>query len=214
MIKILIAFDDVDIVLGNYFNENKIRISDIFNDTFNDKGRICLFDNSMCVENTISDILPNENSNPFVFVAYTHGNEDSLYCNHLPFVSDKNSNLLKNSLFYSTACKIGINLGHNLIINGCFTFVGFDDLSWVFNDPANWKINIDCDNYALILFLTKDIEIKEAVNLSKSYHENRIDYLRQIGENPLYMTALNKNKNALICLGNQNLMRSDLFFAV
>lgn len=148
---------------------------------------------------------------PFVFIAYTHGSENGLVVNGNSFVSRNNSHYFKDSLFYSTACLVGKGLAMDLIGEGCKAFVGFSEESEVFAKSHIRKIFIDCDNYALKMFLTTNATIGDSVKAAKQYYSSKIDKLLEFKENVLFVSALVNSRDSLICEGNKDLIKEDLF---
>jgi hypothetical protein len=151
------------------------------------------------------------NSNPFVFIAYTHGIEDGLRCNGNSFVSVDNCDQFINSLFYSTACLIGKKLAPQLIDKGCKAFVGFREESEVFENATYRQTFIECDNFALKMFMISDTSIGQSFEAMKNHYTNKIDRLMEFGEDPLFISTLTANREALICMGDKNLKKEDFF---
>jgi hypothetical protein len=158
-------------------------------------------------------VIPRLNPTPFLFVAYTHGVEDGLICNGNAFVSTNNSHNFENSLFYSTACLVGKELAPDLINKRCRAFIGFKDESKVlFEDSSYRKVFMDCDNYALKKFMMSDTTIEEAFEAMKKYYTTKIDHYLSI-KDLLVAGDLVENREALVCLGDKNLKKEDLFIS-
>jgi len=155
--------------------------------------------------------MPNLNSYPFILIAYTHGFENGLRCNGSTYISNHNCNLFRNSLFYSTACLIGKELGPALIENGCKTFVGFNEESEVFEKVYFRDICLNCDNYALKLLMISDKTIGQSFEAMKRYYTDQIDHLIEIGEDPVFIASMRANREALVCIGDRNLRKEDLY---
>ena len=61
------------------------------------------------------------------------------------------------------------------------------------------------------MFMTSDTSIGKAFNSMKDHYTNKIDRLMELREDPLFIGALTANREALICLGNKELKKEDLF---
>ena len=212
MINFVIAFDNQNSELGQYFEDCKNDIVSILDEQSYLVKSSSQIASNRCNLAYIDISIPQINSNPFVFIAYTHGIEDCLRCNGASFVSIDNSHHFKNSLFYSTACFIGRKLAPKLINNGCKTFIGFNDESKVlFENPVYKKAFIDSDNFAIKMFITSDVTIGQAFEAMKNHYSNKIYRAVELGEDPIFIGILEANKEALICLGDKNLKKEDLF---
>lgn len=99
MINIVIAFDNQNITLGLYFDDCKKDIVDFFNEQDGLMQSCYEIPSPQCNMAYIDVAIPKLNSNPFVFIAYTHGIANGLRCNGNSFVSLVNSHYFVNSLF-------------------------------------------------------------------------------------------------------------------
>jgi hypothetical protein len=212
MINIVIVFDNQNAELGSYFDDCKKDIVDFF-DEQNGLVQSCFEVSSPQCNMAYIDIqIPRLNSNPFIFIAYTHGIEDGLRCSGVLFVSTVNSHHFTNSLFYSTACLVGKKLAPDLINKGCKAFIGYMEESEVFKN-ANYKQTfIECDNYAIKMLLTvPEATVGTSFTAMKNHFTNKIDRLQEMGESLLFTASLVANREALTCLGDKNLKKEDLF---
>ncbi|GHT04357.1 hypothetical protein FACS189423_06920 [Bacteroidia bacterium] len=215
MINVVIAFDDKDAALGKYFEDCQEDIFFILEDQSVFINSCFRVSQLKCNVSYIDTVISQLNCDPFIFIAYTHGIANGLRCNENSFVSVANGHHFSNSLFYSTACHIGKSLAPELIKKGCKAFIGFKEASSVIFKNANYrKIFLECDNFALKMFLTvPNTSIKQAFDAMKNYYTTKIDYLRDVLEDPIVAGYLLANREALICLGNENLKKEDLFLS-
>jgi hypothetical protein len=213
MVNIVIAFDNHNAVLGQYFEDCQKDFVDLLDEQNHLVKSCSKVPSPQCNVAYIDIAIPRINSNPFIFVAYTHGVDDGLKCNGVPFVSVSNCRHFVNSLFYSTACLIGIKLAPELIDNGCKAFIGFKEESEVFQNASYRQTFIECDNYALKMFMTSDTTVGKAFDSMKNYYTNKIDHLIELGEDPLFIAVLTANRESLVCLGDRNLRKEDLFLS-
>ncbi len=211
MINIVIAFDNQNAGLGQYFEDCQKDIVALLDEQSQLVKSCTTVPSPQCNAAYIDISIPKLNSNPFIFIAYTHGIDDGLKCCGASFVSMNNCYHFANSLFYSTACLIGRKLAPELISRGCKTFIGFKEESEVFQNASYRQTFIECDNYALKMFITSDTTVEQAFNSMKNHYTNKIDRLMEFGEDPLFIGALIANREALICLGNKKLKKSDFF---
>jgi hypothetical protein len=211
MINIIIAFDNQNSILGQYFEDCQKDIITLLDEQKHLINFCHQIPTPLCNVGYIDITMPILNSKPFIFIAYTHGVDDGLRCNGDSFISVNNCQHFINSLFYSTACLIGKKLAPELINQGCKTFIGFKEASEVFENASYRQIFIECDNFALKMFMISDTSIGESFDAMKNYYTNKIDRLMEFGEDPLYIASLIANREALICIGDKNLKKEDLF---
>jgi hypothetical protein len=210
MINIVIAFDNQNTVLGQYFEDCQTDIRMVLDEQTQLVISSTIVPSGSCNEAYLDQVIPQLNSYPFVFIAYTHGIENGLRCNGSTFISKHNCIHFKNSLFYSTACLIGRELGPELINKGCRTFVGFNEESVVFDNATFRDIFLKCDNYALKLFMISDKTIGQSFEAMKQYYTSQIDRLMELGEDPVFIGSLTANREALICIGDMYLKKEDM----
>lgn len=211
MINYMIFCDDLDMNLGSYFCKSEINFYDFINehdDLINNYERIYSEEAYLCHVNSIAKKF---NKTPFVVVSYTHGSPIRLICNGLPIVCSLNSHLFVNSLFYSTACFVGRELAYELISKGCKTFIGFKEESLVPVNELYHDIFINCESFALKLFFLENVTIGYAFNSMKAYMETQVDRLIEVYNDPFCASFLNANKDALICIGDENIKKEGMF---
>lgn len=211
MINFIVSFDDLDPALGKYFRESHVDFYDFISEHPNLLNAYKEISTSGICIDYINKITKKYNSKPFIYIAYSHGNPNEFRCAGMPYIWYSNTKNFINSFIYSTACHTGKNLAYNLIDNGCKIFVGYKEESYVFLKDEFRRISINCDNYALKMFLLMDVSIEEAVNSMKRYITQQIDRLDENAEDPLYMAKLTANREALVCLGNTSLKKEDVF---
>jgi hypothetical protein len=212
MINIVIAFDNQNVSLGRYFEDCQKDIAALLEEQKHLVKSFSPIPSPQCNVAYIDVNIPPLNPNPFLFIAYTHGIDNGLRCNGASFVSTDNCVHFTNSLFYSTACLIGRELAPALIEKGCRTFIGFnEETTVIFEDPAYRQTFIECDNFALKMFMTSDTTVGQAFESMKNHYTNKIDRAVELGEDIVYTSFLRENRDALVCLGDKNLKKEDLF---
>jgi len=205
MINIVIAYDDQNADLGQYFIDCQNDITALLAEQDHLANSCSLVTSRLCNVAYIDLAIPQINPSPFVFIAYTHGIDDGLRCDGVSFVSMDNCHHFSNSFFYSTACLIGKKLAPELIRHGCKAFIGFKEESVAFKKASYKQTSIKCDNFALQMFLTSNASIGQSFDAMKNYYTNKIDHFLELGEDLLFIGDLIANREALVCLGNKTL---------
>ncbi len=159
MINTVIAYDNFDNEIGDYFNRSYLHLDELRNQT---TISITGIDGGNCSQTSINDLIPLFNQSPFVFVGLSHGTDDGLSLRGIDYyIQQNNANLFLNSFFYSTACHIGRCLGDILISHNCKCFIGYTDKSEVPLVPDYEDLFIECELHALKNFFltTKSIQV-------------------------------------------------------
>jgi hypothetical protein len=212
MINIVIAFDNQNASLGRYFEDCQKDVAALLEEQKHLVKSFSSISSSQCNVAYIDITIPQLNPNPFIFIAYSHGIDNGLRCNGGSFVSIDNCAHFSNSLFYSTACLVGKKLAPALIEKGCRTFVGFnEETTVIFEDPSYRQTFIECDNYAFKMFMTSDASIGQSFEAMKNHYTNKIDRAVELGEDIVFISFLRENRDDLVCLGDKNLKKEDLF---
>ncbi|HEY0743536.1 MAG TPA: hypothetical protein VGD40_18840 [Chryseosolibacter sp.] len=205
MINILIACDENDLDLGNYFHQSYLHVFDVLDPQL---VAVITLQSIDCTEVNINLHTSNYNGNPFIFIGLSHGNEEQLV-SHEVYVSESNAVSFANSIFYTCACLCGSSLAQKLIEQNCSTFVGYNRTVYVIEDF--FDVFLTCQNFAIRSFLTNDEPISVSVEKMKGYYDDEIDRLVAGDINETIAAAnLVSNRNCLVLLGNGNLTRSDL----
>ena len=99
-----------------------------------------------------------------------------------------------------------------LINRGCRSFIGFtEETTVIFENPQHKEAFIECDNFALKLFMVSNTSIGQAFEAMKNHYTKKIDRAIELGEDILYISFLRDNRDALVCLGDKNLKKEDLY---
>lgn len=200
MTKIILAFDDEDDIMGE-FNRGCQEDYQLF---------LADYDYPTSTINTaqLNDLniqLQTTNVNhPFIFVAYSHGQNEGLYARSEAYVSTSiNNTCFTQSFFYTVSCHAADSLGTCLIENGCFGFFGYKSL---FNFWVGYKSFSHCANYGFFLFLQGQ-DTKAIYNAMIEEYNNHID--QTYSESALVASLLLDNRRALIYKG-QNITIANL----
>lgn len=207
MISAIIAYDDIDYEIGDYFNKSYLHLDKLRSQTIS----ITAIDGSNCFETTINDLIPTFNQNPFIFVGLSHGSDDGLSLRGVDYyVKENNANLFINSFFYSTACHIGRNLGKILISKNCKCFIGYTNISEVPLVADYEDLFIECELHALKNFFLTTKSIQVVYDEMIEFTDNKIIELANI--DTLEAMALIRNRDRFVIIGehtNMQLTRLD-----
>ena len=208
MIRIVVAYDDNDSALGDYFEEsynNFHRSMQAANAT-----PTTVLRGLECDEVSINNAVNPLKADPFLFVGLSHGDDTGNYLltENDAYVSPDNAVNFTNSFFYTTGCNAGLDLRANLLQKGCKVFIGYTNNS---KAPLNEDYNslfIDCELFALKQFLSSDRTINELFNEMMNFTQTKIDWLFENNEIVEAMD-LQSNKDCMIVDGNSSLTRLD-----
>lgn len=192
MISTILAIDERDYVLGNFYTEC---LTDLENFE-NDKCAITYIKSNALNDLAISVTVPK--GGKFVFLAYSHGSDSELLAGGVtPYISENlNITLFKNSFFYTCSCSTGKRLGQVLIDNECISYIGYREKFeiWDFNRSPF----VECANYGYKLFVQGNNVESIIEQMRAKYDEHISNY-----NNDFFGAAhLLANRNALLALGD------------
>lgn len=207
MINTVIAYDDNDQELGDYFEECfqslNIYLSQI------DDVKLFHLTGLECTEDNLIETINLFDEDKFVFVALTHGNDAQLLTDNDILVDLENIDHLKLSLFYTTACDSAIKLGPKLIQNDCLSYVGYNQISFSTYEDYN-QIYINCETYCLREFLNSNLTLENCFNNMLEYFDQQIGLLSIDNDEILVAMELINNRDAFRILGNGKLTKNNL----
>lgn len=208
MINLVIAYDDNDSSLAEYF-ENGYQYVSTFTVPLPAVTSIPIPGLS-CTEAHITNVIGALNGQRFCFVGLSHGNCDMLLTDNDVYISENNCHLFNEALFYSLGCETAMNLGTKLIDNGCSAFVGYYDDSYATYDHFH-DVYISCETHALKQFLTTDATIGDAFDSMIDNYD--VEIQKMVDANEILMAMeLTHNKDCMAILGNEDLVQADLHF--
>ena len=213
MIKVLVAYDNEDERLGNYFDSCKLDVCATISSEESSEIDFELIEiASRQCNRAFLDLLPKQvKKNPFLLIVYAHGNEEAIRVNGTSFIRiGEDNEMFKDTVIYSTACLTGKLLGKELVGNGCKAFIGYDGQIVAFKDTRQ-DISIKCDNLGITMFLTSDITISEAFDQMKKYYTQESQKL--LSFNDILASGLLINaRESLVFHGNPDITRNDLVY--
>lgn len=200
MIETIIASDEKDSEMGDFFHS----CSENLNDYFHEKEIEVIFLKSGMLNEASIDFITKPLTK-FIFAAYSHGGDCELLQGGLyPYISGTiNINNFSNSFFYTCSCHTAKELGTKLIENGCLSFIGYNGkfTIWDFyREPF-----IECANWGIKLFYDGDKSEDIIIKMKDRYTMYIDNY-----QNDIFGAAmLVSNRNALIHVG-RNISINDL----
>lgn len=204
MINIVVAYDDNDTDLGDYFHESYTNLLQCLQGV--NVVPVAVLRGLDCNEDNINSAVTPLNGNRFLFVGLSHGDETGTYLltENDNYVSPVNCINFCNSFFYTTGCNVGLNLRERLLHHGCHVFIGYSiESRAAYTDKFN-SIFIDCELHALKNFLTSNRTISELFSEMLDYTQTQVDLLSDAGEIIDAMHLL-ENKDGFVIHGNGSL---------
>lgn len=200
MINTIVAYDNSDFRLGDYFNSSFLYIDSLKNQS---NASVIGVDGLNCNESNINQIIPQHNTQNFVFVALSHGSDDGMcLVGGDNYVNEDNSKLFVNSFFYSTACHVGKKLGNILFHNNCKSFIGYTKEAKAPNSGDFVNLFIECELHALKNFFLTTKTIAVLFDEMKLFIDFKFLELAH-GPNIIEAMALLDNKNCMVLIGDE-----------
>lgn len=197
MIHLLIIKDNEDAGRGEYFEESQMHLSlQLANHS---SINHIILSTTDCEQNTIDFHIRAYNSNPFIFVAYTHGGADAIYIGGQAYIDINNAYLFGETLFYACSCLAAKELGPRLREMGCKVFMGYNDTISSLN-PDTESFYYTCENEFIKLFLTTESTIGDCLKGMYTKYDEYKDYLKE-NYSSLEASILEGNQNSftIIC---------------
>ncbi|WP_024772114.1 hypothetical protein [Aquimarina macrocephali] len=206
MINLIVAYDDNDLDLGDYF---ELSFNDIsVNFSTNNGITVRPIRGLNCTEDYVLGEINSFTEEPFGFVGLSHGDESHLLTENNVYVDCNSLAHFKKTLFYSTACSTAIELGKLLIKNDCFSYVGFADDTFATYEEF-YNDYIECENYCLKDFFNSENTIKQSFDSMLKRFDEKILELESKDEILVAMELIG-NKDSFVLYGNTELTKSDL----
>lgn len=198
MIQFILACDEKDPKLGHFF---EMCATDVKSNLLPEKHDLALEIPSQKLTEVYMDMrLSDYTESHFVFLAYSHGNENNLLSPESYLSVNSNLKPFKNTLFYTFSCSTGVNLGSKLIENGCIAFVGYKVEACIVT--RNEDIFVECANFGLKTFIAGE-NVSSSVKQMKNRHTEWID--KTYNKYPLVASTLRKNRDGLVIHGDNTL---------
>lgn len=207
--NIIIAYDEKDTNLGDYFLACKENIEGILTQQDITPKLVSA---KQCNMIYVDEVALPKNGEAFIFVAYSHGTEDgkSLIAEGEKYiVTGENTQNFKNALFYTNACAVGAVLGKKWLNNEFGAFIGYNESVRILLGFK--EISLELDNFGIIYFLTEECTIYEAFLKMEDKYIERIQKMRKDWKEALFVADLEDAKNSLVFYGNKELKKQDFF---
>jgi hypothetical protein len=207
-LKIIIAYDNQDEVLGSYFAACKEDILGFLNEQKAEGFPleiVEIIDSTTCHSAYIDLKLKDYQDQPLLVIAYSHGLSHSLRCNNAGYIHSDNVHLLFNACLSTNACSSAKELGIQFHGQGG-VFIGFDKEVRAFKrESGMMQMSINCDNCGLKYTIANPLaSITETYKALKSYYNRVIDEGDAFQRNVFTLTELRKTRDALKIYGNGN----------
>jgi hypothetical protein len=211
MIKLLLVVDDNDNSLGEYFNKSYVDFSNFLKQK-NDINESVL-KNGSCNGEKVVETIKTFNDTPFIFISFSHGNEESLLTASNAIVDANNASYFNNSFFYTSACLVGRRLGQTLIDNKCRCFIGYTEEVTIMT--LYEECFVICENHGVKMFCEGVKTTFESFNSMVEKYDEEIDNLLQSGniDDIIAASTLVGNKDSLIFIGEKSLTLNDIMTA-
>ncbi len=207
MINAILVCDNNDSNLGDFFEKCKVETERLLASSDLEFNNIEISGNA-AFEIAVPMNANSINSNPFLFLSYTHGSEDELLKNgNNPFISiDHNIDSLKNSFAYCYACKAGKNLGRELCANGSLCFIGYKENVTVQKYFGAEDAFIECAVCGIEALVEGNTTGQTLIMMKDKYTECIDDFY---SKDMLTATLFMENRDALVLHGNTELTIDD-----
>jgi hypothetical protein len=198
MVKIILAVDEADTSLGDFFSYCADKLKQIFLDN----AIVTEFTSDKIKNDILINILVEQIKDNFIFIALTHGSDSDLSCDgSLPYIATKaNVSILKNSLSFCFSCDAGKLLGKEIVACGGKCFIGHNDT--VYASKYVWK---ELFSRPIICFWERFIlgeTVFSCINAKKLEYTRLID---EIYETDFFHAAyLRNNRDSLVIYGNRD----------
>jgi hypothetical protein len=213
MLKVIIAFDDQDEVLGSYFTACKDDILGFLTEQ-KDKGRqlevVEIIHSKNCHTAYVDMRIAAYQNVPLLFIAYSHGLSHSLRCNSVSYIHSDNIKSLFNAWLYTNACSSAKELGV-LFTGQQGVFIGFNEEVKAFKEESGMmQASIYCDNcglkYAIAHLAATTTETYRAM---KAYYSQVIYKWVDLEVDIFAIRQLRRTRDALTIHGDTNLKMED-----
>jgi hypothetical protein len=212
-LKIIVAYDNQDEVLGSYFTACK---DDILGFLLEQKENgfpleiVEIIESANCHPAYIDLRLSDYQDEPLLVIAYSHGLPHSIRCNNVGYIHSDNVHLFYNSYFSTNACSSAKELGVSFA-GKQGVFIGFDKEVRAFKrESGMMETSVKCDNCGLKYAIANPLmTITETFKAIKSYYNMVIDEGDDFQVNVFTLTELRKTRDALKIYGNENFRMQD-----
>jgi len=203
MINILLAVDEADKEIGDFFESCAIELKKLFFNAIITELKSNMIQNDIIINQSISKM-----QNNFIFIGFTHGSDCELVgSKNDPYIAiGKNEMLFEGAFFYCFACNTGKILGKKIIDHKGKCFVGHNRKVYA-NNIGTWR---NLFMQPILCFWKKFISGNTVLLCLR---EKQAEYTRLIDS--LYATDLfhaaylRENRDSLVLYGDGNCSIND-----
>lgn len=191
MVKILIAYDHADPALGPYFSSCYQEMQ-CHAEQCNTVFQVLELDSSnddQVLQNAITDL----EGRPFIFTAFTHGENDTILLANSPLVHPKNAYYFGDSMVYTCACNAGKALANHLTHHNCRAFIGFSYENKLPQMDSYDSYFQECEMFGLKIFMEGSSSIQESYDAMIKYYTDKFDELVEVNSPAAWMLLINRD---------------------
>ncbi len=192
MTNVIVLFDDDDQDRGRYFETSAERLGI--------ESSINTHYITTSTSRPVDTFIEKFDGQPFIFVAFTHGDIDKILVNGDPYVDKSSAYLFGSTLFYANACLTAKELGPFLVDeSSCTIFLGYDSTITSCNAEAEPIYQL-CENKFMDCFLHQGMNVQQSLKEMYTTYEQMKQHL--LSEYGLFeANILNDNLSAfkVIC---------------
>jgi hypothetical protein len=204
MVNLILAVDEADKELGNFFDSCATKIKESFA-----LNAIITELNSNLIQN---DIIINQQisefTKRFIFIGLTHGSDKELTgSRNIPYITTKkNNSLFQGTLFYCFACRVGNILGKEIIKQGGKCFVGHNQEIYA-NNIGIWK---NLFSQPILYFWNKFFTGETILSCIRAKKEEYTRIIDDIYKTDIFHAVyLMSNRDSLVIYGDENCSIND-----
>ena len=197
--RFLLAFDTQDNDLGDFWHICMTDIAEYM--STHAQYSWSFIQSDELAKETIGNKVATYEGNSFVFLAYSHGQRDSLHGQYEVYVDTSSAYLFGGAFFYTFSCHVGTDLGPSLIANNCKAFIGYEDKAQI--EVNNQERFAQCANTGFKSFL-QDKNVWECVCDIRNAYDMAMENAYE-DDNMAAYSAFRRNRDSICFHGDRNL---------
>lgn len=209
MIQVIVIHDNQDAKCGECFAGSQEWFVSQVKDL---KGiTIEVFDTDKCQNKPIQNYIQSLNGIPFIFIAYVHGSDDTLFVDDEEYINSANAYFFGETLFYACSCLSANELGIQLRQEGCRVFAGYKTkISTISNETE--PLFSMCENAFITHFLSTGNTLQDSLSFMYDKYQEAEIHLRN-NYSVFEASKLQSNLDAfeILCEENDMILTRDAF---
>ena len=208
MKNIVVIYDDLDENIGGYFKASQEHLSNKL--AHLTELNIQTLGTNQCLTNSIDHYTSALNEQPFIFVAYAHGDEGAIWINQERYIHLENAYCFGGTVFYACGCLSAKELGKRLLEENCRLFLGYEAKISTLN-PESEPIFQECENAFLTHWITTPAAtVQQSLGFMYEKYKKMRKHLEF--ENDIFSAiVLESNLSAFKILYNEETALQDIF---